>query len=355
MYKERGTSRLRFWQSGLSIIELLVALALGALLTVGLVQIFTSNSQTFRVNEAEARSQETGRVVTDVVSRALRNAGYFGCFPVNDVTNNLDVTDEDYDASIHVFSVEGLSAEDAERPADAIAGTDFFRVSGLRTVGAVAADADVNSSSISVKDDGGLVAGNIVMINDCKNGDVFEISVVQDNGSDFTLVANNQDSQAGQPGNDFSLNAPAACTIAPCLGATYSKGVRVRRIFNESYYIGTGASGNPAFFLDAGAGAAAVEVADNVLGMQVRFGEGTVANGVQNWRDNAAAVGEWGNVIAVQISFLVRAGEGDVLAQAMSYCYPGWLDCSVAGNQTAAPDSRLYRVYTLTTSIRNRI
>ena len=79
-------------QSGLSLIELMIALLLGTFLTVGLVQIFSSNSQSFRVVEASARAQESGRFGADILSRALRNAGFYGCFPLEGVTNNLDVS-----------------------------------------------------------------------------------------------------------------------------------------------------------------------------------------------------------------------------------------------------------------------
>ncbi|WP_165857632.1 PilW family protein [Marinobacter sp. JSM 1782161] len=342
-------------QQGLSIIELMVALALGALLTIGLVQIFTSNSQTFRLNEAEARAQEAGRISTDIVSRALRNSGYFGCYPINPVTNNLDTTDDDYQPGLYDYEFDGLSAENAFRPNDAVAGTDFFAVSGLRSSGGVAAEADVVSASIEVDDEGNLEAGSIIMINDCENGDIFEISEVQNDGTTITLVGNNQDNVDGQPGNDFSANAPAACPAGEdCLGSSYDEGVQIRNPYTEIYYIGTGPTGNPALFFRDASGSA-VELVDNVVDMAVRFGEGTVNGGVTNWEDNPASVADWGGVMAVQTSFLVRAGQNNVIAQAMSYCFPGWLDCTDDNNLTTAPDQRLYRVYTLTTTLRNRI
>src|SRR5690606_31179128 len=103
-------------QGGLSIIELMIALALGSVLTLGLVQIFSSNSQSFRLNDSSARVQESGRIAADILSRALRNAGFFGCFPINPIVNNLDDTDGDYDNALHNFRVEGISAESALRP-----------------------------------------------------------------------------------------------------------------------------------------------------------------------------------------------------------------------------------------------
>ncbi|WP_203143963.1 PilW family protein [Marinobacter mangrovi] len=352
---EKHVERGLVLQSGLSIVELMVALVLGTLLTMGLVQIFTSNSQTFRLNEADARAQESGRMAVQLVSHALRNAGYFGCYPINPITNNLDSSDEDYDPGMYDFSFQGIAAENADRPTDAVDGTKFFSISGVRANSGIAATKDVVSASMEVSSKGGLKAGSIVMISDCEHGDIFEISSikVEDDGAKITLVAENQDNTEGQPGNDFSANAPAACTVSDCLSASYSKGVRIRQPFNETYYIGSGPSGNALFFRNAAGNA--VELVDNVIDMDIRFGEGSVNTGVQNWRENPADVSDWGKVIAVQASFLVRAGDTNTTLQPMSYCFPGWLDCSDDSNQTKAADRRLYRVYTQTTSLRNRI
>ena len=103
-------------QSGLSLIELMIALLLGSILTVALVQIFTSNSQSFRSNQSMARSAESGRIAVDILARAIRNAGFFGCYPITSLTNNLDSTDGNYNALLHGYSTFGVSADNAERP-----------------------------------------------------------------------------------------------------------------------------------------------------------------------------------------------------------------------------------------------
>ena len=341
-------------QAGLSLVELMVALVLGALLTVGIVQIFTSNSQSFRINTSEARVQETGRIAIDMMARAIRNAGYFGCFPVNPIANNLDSTDDDYSPGLHEFNYDGLVSDNGSRPGNALANTDHLRLSGVRGGSGVVATADVTSTVFTVDRQGGLGEGDIVMISDCENGDIFELESIEDNGTNFTITAVQQNNADDRPGNDFSLNAPAGCPVGDdCFASVYPQGVRIKQPYTETYYVGTGASGAPALFVDGGG--PDVEIAENVVDLDFLYGESATPGGpVQNWRD-ANAVGDWGNVGAVQTSILIRSEEDNVLTDAMQYCFPGWLDCTSAGNLTTANDRRLYRVYTLTTAIRNRV
>jgi type IV pilus assembly protein PilW len=63
-------------QTGLSIVELLVALALGMLLLTGVTQVFLSTRQTISTTEAMARVQENGRFALEFISQSARVAGY---------------------------------------------------------------------------------------------------------------------------------------------------------------------------------------------------------------------------------------------------------------------------------------
>lgn len=342
-------------QVGLSIVELMIALLLGSLLTTGMVQIFTSNSQSFRTTEASARSQESARMSVDMLARALRNAGYFGCFPVNGVVNNLDTGHKDYDASLHDFRTEGIFSDAASRPAEAATGTDWFLVSGLRSGGMnMHAISQINAASFDVNERGDLDSGDVIMVSDCTNGDIFEVTSVQQgggNGSTINVVAN-----SGHL-NDFTGNAPPGCNSnSNCLSAVYPTGAQVLIPYNETYFIGTGASGGRALFvIDSIRNPGnPIELVDGVEDMRVRYGVGTAENGVTNWEANTASISDWSTVIAAEISLLLRAGPDNLLEETMEICFPSWTDCS-SGNNYTAPDNSLYRVYSFTTALRNRI
>ena len=58
------TSRFRR-QQGLTIVELMVALAIGSFLIIGAIQIYNQSRQAFVVNESIARVQETAQFAMD--------------------------------------------------------------------------------------------------------------------------------------------------------------------------------------------------------------------------------------------------------------------------------------------------
>ncbi len=63
-------------QHGLTLVELMLALAVGLLLIAASVQVFSSMSQNARAQENLARMQETGRLALELISREIRLAGY---------------------------------------------------------------------------------------------------------------------------------------------------------------------------------------------------------------------------------------------------------------------------------------
>lgn len=67
-------------QCGLSLVELMIALALGVVLTLGLVQVFNGVRTTFSVAEGSSRLQESSRFAMEFLKRDLRMAGQYGCF-----------------------------------------------------------------------------------------------------------------------------------------------------------------------------------------------------------------------------------------------------------------------------------
>lgn len=65
-------------QAGLTLIELMVALAIGSFLMVGAVQIYNQSRQAFVVNESIARVQETAQFAMDTIEADLRMASNWG-------------------------------------------------------------------------------------------------------------------------------------------------------------------------------------------------------------------------------------------------------------------------------------
>jgi type IV pilus assembly protein PilW len=62
----------------MTLVELMVALAIGSFLMVGAVTVFMQTRTTFRMNEAVSRLQENARFVIDAIEPDIRMANFFG-------------------------------------------------------------------------------------------------------------------------------------------------------------------------------------------------------------------------------------------------------------------------------------
>lgn len=63
-------------QYGLSLVELLIAMALGLLLTVGGLQMMLASQNIYRTTDSLSRIQESGRFALDFLAKDIRMAGY---------------------------------------------------------------------------------------------------------------------------------------------------------------------------------------------------------------------------------------------------------------------------------------
>ncbi|RKZ48385.1 MAG: hypothetical protein DRQ58_04580 [Gammaproteobacteria bacterium] len=114
-----GSPRPIFWQSGLSLIELMVAITIGLILLGGVFTIFMSNKQSYRVQENMGRVQENGRFAVDLMARTLRMTGWQG-----------DNVDEWQDGSLSVANsgVQSLTGTNNESTVGLLAGSDTITV-----------------------------------------------------------------------------------------------------------------------------------------------------------------------------------------------------------------------------------
>lgn len=107
-------------QSGLSLVELLIATALGLILTLGVIQIYLSGNETYRQTQGLAHAQESTRFVSAVLTPDFRSAGSFGCLA--EMGRPLDqVVDNRLNGGLVVPLDQALQDGSIREPAQAIA------------------------------------------------------------------------------------------------------------------------------------------------------------------------------------------------------------------------------------------
>lgn len=79
-----STSRGRASQLGLTLVEMMVAMTLGLLILLAISSIYIGSRQTYRMQDDNARLQETGRYAIEVLGRSIRQAGFWN-MPISPV------------------------------------------------------------------------------------------------------------------------------------------------------------------------------------------------------------------------------------------------------------------------------
>ena len=88
----------KFGSMGASLIEMMIAMVLGLMITAGVISVFLSVKRTYTENERSARIQETGRVALYLLTNDLRHVNFWGAML------NADNVDTPLDAPFAGFT-----------------------------------------------------------------------------------------------------------------------------------------------------------------------------------------------------------------------------------------------------------
>lgn len=101
-------------QRGLSLIELMVSLVIGALLIAGAVTVYMQSRNTYRTNDVASRMQEVARYALDVIAPDVRLAGYWGMTNRPDsFTNGAGAVTKDCAANFTANVAQPIEGRDA--------------------------------------------------------------------------------------------------------------------------------------------------------------------------------------------------------------------------------------------------
>lgn len=102
----KKASKLVNNQSGFTLIEIMIALALGLVISAAVIQVLVSNSMTDKLNRAVASTQESGRYVISRMRTELLMVGlYDGLNPL--LNADVDITEEESFLRNHPIPIPG--------------------------------------------------------------------------------------------------------------------------------------------------------------------------------------------------------------------------------------------------------
>lgn len=97
-------------QRGVSLVELMIAVALASFLLIGLIQVFGASRQAYQTSVGISRIQEGARFGTEFLQRDLRMAGHLGW--ANDMARMFSATFPSPSGAVQVRQIDNLMAAD---------------------------------------------------------------------------------------------------------------------------------------------------------------------------------------------------------------------------------------------------
>lgn len=109
----------RYRQRGLSLIELMIAIVIGSILILAVVQVFSASRTAYQLSQGIARNQESARFSLDFLSRDLRMAGHMGC------VNDQSLLSTDASGNLTGGNIRSLFLSQDDRNANNVAAIPF--------------------------------------------------------------------------------------------------------------------------------------------------------------------------------------------------------------------------------------
>ncbi len=362
-------------QSGYSLVELMIAMALGTFLLAGVIQIFSSSKQSYRLQDGQSRVQENARYVLELLGRDVREAGYTGCRGLDKISiiriGNAPLPIFDVkSAVIGRWWDQGSGSWSNAVPTavtGVVAGTDMITIQKGESCGAtLTGNTTASNANIQVVSPNScrLSAGDATMVTDCSTAHILRATNVSSGGGSETIahaVSANTATHlcTGYP-NSYPTSNAGACGSG--LSKTYtSPPAQLLKFISYSYFIRPGVNGlNSLWRLDNTRGISArnpIELVEGVEDMQITYGIG--AGGIASTYADAATFptppaapggavpNDWSDVISARIALLFESADANLTIGNQVYTWNG--------ATVTSSDGRIRRVFSTTITIRNRM
>ena len=330
MKKSTGISARN--QKGLSMVELLVALAIQFILLAGMVYIYANSRTMFDVNEQLARVQENGRYTTDALLHDIRMSGYTGCRSLNEITPNVIANSPPSFAGMAdaVMVYENGAGWVNPTALARVAGSDVITLRSARG-SSISLVGNMGTANANIQINGnpdGLKANDLILISDCTSADLFRATGVS-NGATVTIAHANSANSNNR------------------LSKAYQTDAQIMSFDARTYFIATDANGTPGLYQYSLNSNSATLMADGVESMQLLLAEDTGGDQEPDIYVTASAVSDWENVIGVRVGLLIRSNIG-VTSEPRPFSFDG-------SEANTANDTRLRKVFWSYAAMRNKI
>jgi len=295
MVSNRQASSAR--QRGMSLVEIMVALALGAFITVGIVQMFTANRTTYQVNMGQARLQENARFAIEFMAAPLRAAGAASCARRTPIENGLGIEGGPagrFDMSRPLEGHHGSGTSWTPALPTAVfggvtptPGQDIVLIKYLHTEALDVVSSDSTSLIATEPLAAALYAGSTLLVSDCERAMLFEAGTASVTGGQLVI--------------EHGLG------VAPGFGPAATVSI----VFSDYFYVAPGAAGTPLSLWRHRSGEGRVELVEGVEELEFSYGIDNSGDRTPNTYSNSITSAD--DVVTVRIR--LRANSVDVVTE----------------------------------------
>lgn len=381
-------------QAGISMVEILVAMAVGVIVLAGVMQTLLSNQRNAQWADDVSYIQENARYALEMLARDIRWAGYWGCAVNNNsgsgITNFANsLNGGSGSAWLDLQSVRGYEGGVDTMPTGLVgssgewvdnanyAGSSDYPPDAVILRGA---DDDLDLSVVSHKPKSAqfklsrnnpLVVGDLALVvsEDCRDVGLMQMTGPTSGGTNVEFVHNT--GSKTYPGNCTKAirgGSSFDCSNPPKDGLAYGPGSSIMRFAAVGYYIGTSAadSTQPALYRVQFSGmesttkvtARSDEIAMGVEDLQILYGVDTDGSSYANAFVPADAIDasadEWEQVVSVRLVLLLRSysdsRQGSGAVKYVGHPYAG-ADDTYTGHSYG--DAKVRKQFTKTIYLRN--
>lgn len=272
-------------QGGFSLIELMIAIPIGLLVMFAVLQVFTANIQAISTQNSFSRVQESGRMSTELLTRDIRAADFWGCIHDTGLINNLESSTSIVVPSGQqgVAGIENYTAATQIGGITVNSGTDTLTLRGSTGF----SDAKIESAMVSATANitftagSGIASGDLLLIGDCQGADIFA--------------------------NTSSVSGTISHSVA--FSDTYGIDAQVLVPYIKTYFIGTNTAGTNSLYRSENS--IVTELVRGVNNLQLLYGEDTTDDGSVDTISNANNVTDMGNVLFIRAQIVSDSGSDE--------------------------------------------
>lgn len=355
-------------QTGLTLVELMIAMILSLLILAAIIQVFITNNQSYRVTEAHSRLQENARFSLNTLSKDIRSAGYTGCRTIENMSVNTIAQDPVPNIMDETTIITGLNAETSatwNSAPDAnfgtvVGGTDLITVQRASSCGGALVNnvtSPTDAVQIALPNTCGITANDVLVLADCENAHIFRATAVANDTVNNIQTVSHAAGVTDNLTSRFCKSYGSPITDIACATGedkiyNYDSELLTFRAF--TYFIRNGTNGDPALWrynhslLQSGNNP--VELIEGIENMQALYGVDDNGDDIVDRYENAKTVEDgtlWGNVVSARVSLLAQTLEDNLTIADRALTFDG---VNISG-----ADGKIRRVFTTTIGIRNRV